>query len=215
MFLMLEGIIGRYQHNKQVKESDLLKNYSSDISQKMNTSQNLLLKHLLISQNSPAIKLSYNRYPSLAIFADTAYLCWCHAVPWSGALETVLNDSRKLRVKRKGDTMCKKKQQTGEALKLGFFRRIFRKQKNDLLEEYVWLLLLAFVDEKDGVWIIDSRSVQEASSFGDDQLTMICFPLELNFLRRFRETLYELRIDPKTAMHEKERGSQANRSELH
>lgn len=33
---------------------------------------------------------------------------------WSGALETVLNDSRKLRVKRKGDTMCKKKQQTGE-----------------------------------------------------------------------------------------------------
>lgn len=29
----------------------------------------------------------------------------------------------------------------------------------------------------------DSRSVQEASSFGDDQLTMICFPLEVSGMK--------------------------------
>ena len=33
---------------------------------------------------------------------------------WSGAVETVLNDSRKLRVNGKGDTVHKKKQQTGD-----------------------------------------------------------------------------------------------------
>lgn len=55
----------------------------------------------------PAIKLSYC-YPFLVIFADTAYLWWCH---WSGAVETVLNDSRKQRVIRNGVTVRSSKQE--------------------------------------------------------------------------------------------------------
>lgn len=46
----------------------------------------------------------------LGYIADTAYLCWCH---WSGAVETVLNDSRNQRVTRNSVTVYRKEQQTG------------------------------------------------------------------------------------------------------
>lgn len=47
----------------------------------------------------------------LGYIVDTAYLCWCH---WSGAVETVLNDSRNQRVIRNGVTVYGTQQQTGQ-----------------------------------------------------------------------------------------------------